>query len=130
MSIKLKSNEVSVRIPTLTGKSNYRAWEEAIKRYLGSLKLRLFIDYDVEEPVLGLDQGCTIPHDAKIKEYIREKKFTFSEDSLKKLPIDLQNSLKVPVEYELYEHKKPHKAPRHLVGCLLKGHVLIIDEKR
>ena len=54
--IKLNKNEVSVKIPILTSKGNFRVWEEAFIRYTGTLKLKHFVQYKVHEPLLLLDE--------------------------------------------------------------------------
>ena len=82
MSLKLKSGDLSVKIPTLTDEGNFRVWDRALKNYLGSANLNKYILYDVKEPYqleeIDVDFSRMAEVTAKLEGYTKLNVFTLN----------------------------------------------------
>lgn len=91
MSIKMKESDVTLKIPRLFSKKHFRTWEEAIKRYFGTLKLKHYINYDVQEPLLSLEIPEVTQFDNQLKVSMKVKnKVVLTNDFIQKLPVELR----------------------------------------
>jgi len=68
MGFNVKNQDYTLSLPTLGSTSDYKVWNENLRNYVGALQLTYLLDYDVQEPLLGLNPLASRSNDRKLAE--------------------------------------------------------------
>ena len=86
MTLKLKTNDISVAIPILQNKGNYRLWRENFLLYAGTVQLDRYVKFRFQDPVKML--GGAVPsqeEDAFIIMKVQENGLAITNGLVQKL---------------------------------------------
>ena len=123
MSLKLKSGDLSVKIPTLTDESNFRVWDRALKNYLGSASLEKYILYDIKDPYQLEDEDI---------EYLRMPEVTVKLNGytkIKRIPTELKRIVANSESTKIYTKTKPKEIPGKFIEDVIDADIILINEK-
>ena len=121
MSLKLKSGDLSVKIPTLTDESSYRIWDQALKNSLGSVSLNKYIEYDIKEPILLEPLDAEFFRMAEVN-----AKITYTH--AKRIPTEQKRIIAYSNKSKIYTKSMPKDVPRQFMDVIIKVDLLIIQE--
>ena len=124
---KLKCNEFQVAIPILRNESTFRTWEEAVVRYLGSLKLRHYLEYEIVPPQLLLSstEQLILPDFDDMVSRLLPRNL---QDLVCRLPSIVREAVCQACKVFVFNKDVPSNIPRSLVKLVLKSTCLIVAD--
>ena len=129
MTLKLKNQDLTLSIPVLTDEKNFKLWNESFLRYLGSLKLKHYVKYDVAEAFLLNDQAVDHQECATI---LNSANFDATSDAeaTKKLSAELRQEILQNLNNSfMFKKSKPRLIPSDLIALVKSFDLLAIGNK-
>ena len=131
MSINLKKKDITLGITKLYNKKTWRPWSNAFNRYAGTLKLKHFLNYKIQEPMQVLataDRSDTDQID-QLRTIADSQKSPASTWLLERLPLQLREKMLREEDTKIFEKEKVNEIPKELIHLVLECSLIIIRDE-
>ena len=127
--INLKKQELKLSISRLSSKQNFRKWEQGFIRYIGTLQLKHFLNYDIKGPVLLLDEPEDLDQEdlQSLQEKCTQSGGTLPAETAVTFPQDLRQHILAAHTVHYFPLEALRNVPKELYAILLDAAIVICD---
>ena len=129
-NLKLKNQDLTVRIPLLRDETTFRSWDESLIRYLGTLALKHYVFYDVQTPLTLLTEEKSSIYDESLTRILSTSMNNYFDESIiLRIPEHLKALASSDNRAKMYCKAFPTIIPRDLVKLALSATILTCNQK-